>query len=339
MSASQCKTKKRVSLQDLNTMAVPALAAEYIAVESADVLVPAIEYTEKYSIPFMVLGEGSNTIFEKDFHGLVLRMCIKGIETVSQDSESVRIRVGAGESWHQLVRHTVEKNWYGFQNLALIPGTVGAAPVQNIGAYGVELSSTVVAVELFDVQKKTLDWISNQECEFGYRDSRFKHDWANKKIITRVEFQLSKVPLFSLDYPQLKQNLGAHPTLKQVFDTVVSIRSAKLPDPKKLPNSGSFFKNPVVSKSQYSELLVQYPELVSFKQGNDYKLAAAWLIDQAGWKQREYDGVRVHDKQALVIINPHKKAGRSILKLARLIKEDVFNRYGITLEIEPKVIS
>lgn len=328
-------------------MAAPAFAKELITVTSLKELRAAIQYAHANTTPFIVLGEGSNTVFVGDYAGLVIRVALKGIELVMQDSESVTVKVQAGENWHTFVEQCVANEWHGLENLALIPGTVGAAPIQNIGAYGVEVKDRIYSVDVLDVDSAHLETVCAVDCDFAYRESRFKHEWAGNKIVTAVTFSLHKSPKsLVLSYPALEQRLqkltSADGTSvispKDIFNAVVALRSEKLPLPKDIPNSGSFFKNPVVNEATHKQLIKRHPGLVSFAFAKDYKLAAAWLIESAGWKNKKIDGIQVHRHQALVITNPHAQDGVAIEHFARLIQNDIKERFDVWLEIEPRLI-
>jgi UDP-N-acetylmuramate dehydrogenase len=284
-----------------------------------------------------VLGEGSNTVLKSDFAGLVILNRMMGIEIDYESSEVVEITVGAGENWHQLVDYTVQKKWGGLENLALIPGLVGAAPIQNIGAYGVELKDSLLEVLCVDRASGECFSLSNEECHFAYRDSIFKQLLCDKVVITAVRFRLFKDTARTLSYPALEAEVGVDTSLRNVFETVCAIRRQKLPDPNTIPNAGSFFKNPVVSASQHTQLKQRYPDLVSFEFGTGYKLAAAWLIDRAGWKKKSLDDVHVHQHQALVICNPMHRSGQAVLALAFSIQQDIRQHFGVELEIEPRI--
>lgn len=335
-----------VELQSLNTLAIPARAAYFCEVDSVAALSGVLSWWKEQQklrsepLPIMPLGGGSNIVLAEDFPGLVIRIAITGRDLIEEDEESLWVKVGAGENWHNWVEHCMGFHYWGLENLALIPGTVGAAPIQNIGAYGVELCdyfSELSAVEIASGMAITFD---RDACKFGYRDSVFKQHLRDKYIITSVTFKLRQEPKLVCDYPGLKTHFEAmaveQPTPHQLFDAVCQIRASKLPDPVDIPNAGSFFKNPVVSEEQYLKLQHELEGLVGYSVGNDYKLAAGWLIDQAGWKGRRLGDVGVHDRQALVLIN-QGGSGADILALARQIQVDISARYGVLLEIEPRV--
>ena len=325
------------SLQPYNSMAVSVNAHALTRVESVSELQCALAYANENTLPVLVLGEGSNTILQKDYAGLVILNRIKGIELISQDNESVTVSVGAGENWHDFVEFSVNKGWFGLENLALIPGLVGASPIQNIGAYGVEVKDTLESVDFIRIADYQQRRLSNEECDFAYRESCFKQKLADKVVITSVVFRLSKIANVDIRYPALSDQLPSNPTPRDVFNAVVNVRKAKLPLPKDIPNTGSFFKNPVVSDEQHKKLKNKYPDLISYEVGDEFKLAAGWMIERAGWKKRDLNGVTVHAKQALVVINPERRSGQCIIDFAEQIKDDIKNKFDVALEIEPRI--
>ena len=336
------KIEHDVSLQPFNTMAVDASTKFMVAVDSVLQLKDALAWAEQRELPVLVLGGGSNTIFQSDYPGLVILNRIKGIELLSETEDSVVLKVGAGENWHQLVEYSVKQAWHGLENLALIPGLVGAAPIQNIGAYGVEISQSLQTVDYVDIYSKAEHQLANTDCEFAYRDSIFKRQLLDKVVITAMTVELKKHADLNLSYPALQIYLDQanikSPQQLDVYNAVCDIRSRKLPSPDVIPNAGSFFKNPLVSDEKFAELKQQFPELVSFQVAGGHKLAAAWLIENAGWKQQVIDGVSVHQDQALVIINPLRLKGETIVNLAQCILSDIKVRYRVVLEIEPRLI-
>ncbi len=337
---SQTKSLKAdwFDLSTYNTLAVPAKAKQLRVVASAPELVSQLQQAQVRSESSLILGEGSNSVFVDDYDGTVIVNRIRGVELVSDTQEHVLLNVGAGENWHEFVAYTVSQGWYGLENLALIPGSVGAAPIQNIGAYGAEVKSSITQLEVYDSERDLFETIAADACEFGYRDSRFKHDWSGRKIITAVQFRLRKHADLNVSYPALRDHLSDSPTLKEVFKGVVAIRREKLPSPDELPNAGSFFKNPIIDGEALARLRREYPDVVSFAHGDQFKVAAAWLIDQAGWKSKSINEVSVHQRQALVLVNPERKSGSAILAFARAVQRDVCARYSIELEIEPRLI-
>ena len=327
-----------VSLQPYNTLAVPAKAAYLSRCNSLKQLITSVDFAKRKALPILVLGEGSNTVFSSDFDGLIILNRLTGITLLSEDVDSVTIEVAAGENWHDFVRYSLEQAWYGLENLALIPGLVGAAPIQNIGAYGVEVKDCIDAVHYLELESQHSLVLTNTECEFAYRDSIFKHQLVGKGIITAVVFRLSKLAVLNLSYPVLAERFDQSANPLEVFNAVCEIRASKLPMPEDIPNAGSFFKNPAVDQNTYTRLKVAFPSLVAFPlDGGGAKLAAAWLIDQCGWKDKSVEGVYVHRDQALVVVNPNHKCGDAILNLATAIQADVESTYGVSLEIEPRV--
>lgn len=327
-------------LQPHNTLAIPAIAKVLAEVTSIDELKEAVVYAHDQKLRILILGEGSNTVFAGHFNGLVILNRLMGIEVLESKTESVTVKVSAGENWHKLVEYSVDRQWYGLENLALIPGLVGAAPIQNIGAYGAEVKDSIVQVDVLDIATGLSKVLANNECQFAYRDSIFKHRLADQVIISAVTFRLSRGQRSNCNiaYPALSSRFSQPPTPKQVFDAVCEIRSSKLPAPQQIPNAGSFFKNPIVSAEHHSVLAKVHPGLVSFSVRDGYKLAAGWLIEQAGWKNIDYDGVSVHQEQALVLINPQRRSARQVLKFAHAIQKDIEAKFSVTLEIEPRVV-
>lgn len=332
-----------VDLQRFNTLAVKAKARYFYTVTNMGELKALLAwFNDQNNLSLLILSGGSNIILSGDFDGLVIRMAILGREELDVNADSVLLRFGGGESWPSLVQQCTEEGFYGIENLALIPGCIGAAPIQNIGAYGVELCDTfesLVAVEISTGQPRVFD---RQACQFSYRDSVFKHQFKDQFIITSVTLRLSRHPSCAVDYPALKDYLSergiVNPKPQEVFDAVCAVRQRRLPDPAVTPNVGSFFKNPIIDADQYRQLQGEYPGVVGFDMPNQtVKLAAAWLIDQAGWKGYESNGVAVHDQQALVLTNPGGVNGEAVMQLARRIQVDILERFGVALEPEPRI--
>jgi len=293
--------------------------------------------------PKLFLGCGSNILFAGNFDGLVVKNDILGKEIVYEDDEVVHLKAGAGENWHQLVLYTLDKGWAGIENLSLIPGTTGAAPIQNIGAYGVELEQVFVCLEAFNIATGKVETFTKEQCEFGYRNSIFKNELKGKYLICSVTLSLSKNPRVNLSYRTLadyiKQKGLNNPTPKQVSDAVIEIRSSKLPDPNELGNCGSFFKNPVISKNKFEHLQNEYPEVPHYPaSGNLVKVPAGWLIEKTGWKGKRDGNAGTYPKQALVIVNYGEDDGKKIWQLAKQIRKDVKKEFGIELETEVNVI-
>jgi UDP-N-acetylmuramate dehydrogenase len=331
------------SLQAHNTFALPSAARYFVEVTDENELCEACFFSDEKKLPLLMLGEGSNIVLRGDFPGLVVKNVVRGIVCVAEDDARVMLDIGAGENWHALVCHALAHHWYGLENLALIPGTVGAAPVQNIGAYGVEIEQFLVSVRAWDTQCHEWKVLSKMDCHFSYRDSVFKRE-PGRYLISRVQLRLWRQPQASLRYQALQDFLRQRHakdtfTPQEVFDAVVALRQSRLPDPAVLPNAGSFFKNPVVSMAHYQSLLEQFPALVSYPVDETHrKLAAAWLIDQAGWKGASAGRVAVHDRQALVLVNCGGATGEELLSFAYKIAADVGQHYGVELEIEPAVV-
>jgi UDP-N-acetylmuramate dehydrogenase len=330
--------RQNISLKPFNTLALSSHAAFYCEIHGNEDIQEAQEFAEKKQLPFLVLGEGSNIVLAGDFSGLVLHIKSQGISFSRKDDEII-VDVAAGENWHSFVKYSLSQQWYGLENLALIPGTVGAAPIQNIGAYGLEVAQKIVSVTGWSIDQKTWITLSNTECEFSYRDSVFKHRLKDRFIVSSVRFSLSLTARPILQYPALRERFDHIDSVNPVdiASTVESIRKEKLPDPALLPNAGSFFKNPLVSADYYQELKKTYPLIPGYIQADGVKIPAAWLIDQAGWKGYRNPYVGIHDKQALVLINHDNATGQDVLDLASQIREDIHKRYGIELEIEPRV--
>jgi UDP-N-acetylmuramate dehydrogenase len=332
------------SLKAHNTLALDQRARFFSAVCTEDELTEALAFARQHQLPWKVIGAGSNLVLSRDFPGLVIQNCIKGIHLIKEEEQSFLVEVGAGENWHNFVCQALEQGWHGLENLALIPGTVGAAPVQNIGAYGVELCDVFHSLRALDTHTDSWVTLDLAACDFSYRDSLFKKQ-PDRFVITRVCFRFQKDAPINIQYQQLADYLldqyGTLETLtrRQILQAVVAIRSSKLPDPEKIPNVGSFFKNPLVSEDQRNALLKSHPQLVSYLSADrQYKLAAAWLIDQAGWKGKQRERVGVHQQQALVLVNRGNARGEDVLALAHAIQQDIKNRFAVSLEIEPVII-
>ena len=333
--------REAVDLQPFNTLALHARAQYFCEASHPDEWQAALQFARQQQLPLLVLGEGSNMVFTRDYPGLVLRLMDQSIRIEQEDDEHVQVRVGAGLLWRHWVETALSRGWYGLENLALIPGTVGAAPVQNIGAYGVEVSRFIESVSAVHHHSGEQQVFEREQCRFAYRDSVFKQPEGKGYIITSVVLRLSKRERVLADYATVQQWLqqrGWHhaPTAKQVFDAVCDIRRSRLPDPNVLPNVGSFFKNPQVDVSQFSQLQSRYPELAFYPgEHGRIKLAAAWLIDQLGWKGRCMGDACVHDKQALVLVNRGAASAEEVMALARAITDDVYAHFGVQLEPEP----
>lgn len=328
-----------VSLQSFNTLSVPSTADYYVSAVNVEQIKQALVWAKEHKQDVLVLSGGSNIVLQGDFKGLCLRIDTQGIDCKTTQNNTILVTAAAGENWHDFVRFCLQTGAYGLENLALIPGCVGAAPVQNIGAYGVEIKDFMVSLAAICRDTGELRRFSRDECGFAYRDSVFKNAYRDQFIITGVTFELPTIPAPNLSYSALAQALADKqpPTPEDVYAAVVAMRSAKLPHPDDIANVGSFFKNPIVTQSRFSELQLKFPNAVGFPDPEGIKLAAGWLIDNAGWKGVIEDGVGVHKNQALVITNPGKSDGHKVVELAKRIQTDVEQRYGVILEIEPRV--
>lgn len=331
-----------LSLQSRHTFALPVMARDIIEIEKAEQLTQI-----DFNVPFMILGEGSNTVFLNDYSGLVISMKNKGIEK-KVDNEFIYLNVSAGENWHELVCSTLADNILGLENLALIPGSVGAAPVQNIGAYGVEVRQFIEYVTGYDINQKRFYTLTNEECEFAYRESIFKDELNKKFIITEVGFKFNKLWLPELSYGPLKQiSLTGNNAedAKSIFEQIVSIRQEKLPDPNKTPNAGSFFKNPIIKEIQLIDLKKAYPDIPNYPVGlnahnvNEFKLAAGWLIDKAQLKGFRVAGIEVNPLQALVLLNHGNSTGDDITKMILTIQKTIREKFSVELEHEVRIIN
>lgn len=330
------------SLRHLNTFGIEARAAAYVRIENVDQLRAVQADPALMRLPRLVLGGGSNLLLTGDFDGLVLHMANLGIAVTGEDADHVVVTAQAGESWHGFVQWTLAHDLPGLENLSLIPGSVGASPIQNIGAYGSELVDCFHSLRAFDLASGEILSLQKQDCAFGYRDSVFKHALRDRAVIIDVTFALPKRWQPNLRYAELAAELAGRgivsPTAKDISEAVIAIRTRKLPDPAQIGNAGSFFKNPVVSDGQRNALLSEFPALVSYPQPDgSYKLAAGWLIDQCGWKGRSLGAAGVHEKQALVLVNRGGATGADMLALAERITADVRDKFGVELQAEPVI--
>lgn len=330
------------SLKPFNTLAVEARAVRFTEARSDQDVIDALAEAQRLNVPLWVLGGGSNLVLTGDVDALVLRMVTLGIQIMEDDGDRVVVEAAAGEPWHPFVLHCLGLGLSGLENLSLIPGTVGAAPIQNVGAYGVEIKDVFAGLAALDRETGSIVEFDLPACEFGYRESVFKRQ-AGRYIILRVRFQLRRSVNLRLDYGPVRQWLQQHaiqsPTPSDVSHAIIAIRSEKLPDPKALGNVGSFFKNPLVSQSTADSLRERYPDLVAFPQeSGQVKLAAGWLIERAGWKGYRKGDAGVHRLQALVLVNYGHATGKQIVELAHEIQSDIAERFGVQLEVEPNII-
>ena len=327
----------------LNTFGIDVKAKYFTSINTVNELIE-IKKSEKFKDhELLILGGGSNILFTKDFNGLVILNNIKGKEIVDQNDDSIILKIGAGENWHELVMYCVDNGWGGIENLSLIPGNTGTAPMQNIGAYGVEIKETFVELEALEISSGKIVKFSNSECEFGYRESVFKNKMKNKYIILNITLELNKNPILNINYGDIKAILETKkietPKIKDVSNAIISIRQRKLPDPKKIGNSGSFFKNPIIDINLLKLIEGKYPNVVSYKiNENKFKIAAGWMIEKAGWKGKKFNNFGVHENQALVLVNYGLANGKEIFNLSEKIILDIKEKFGITLEREVNII-
>jgi UDP-N-acetylmuramate dehydrogenase len=340
--------KNDISLLPYNTFGINVNAAHLFFLRTPESLreilaLPDFSDMSHNMTDLLVLGGGSNVLFTHDFKGVVIKNEIKGIRILKEDKKFVFLEAGSGETWQDLVDFAVGKKLAGIENLTLIPGTVGAAPVQNIGAYGVEAADVIDSVRAFHLEKKEWMTLDNRECEFGYRDSIFKRELKNRVVNCSVVFRLSKTRDLRLDYGGIREELDKRnvsgPTLEDISTIVAGIRRSKLPDPAILGNAGSFFKNPLLDESEFQVLSGSFPMLKSYRQGDLYKISAGWLIEQAGWKGYRSGDAGCYDKQALILVNYGNAKGEDVLALSEKIQKSVFYKFGITLEREVNLIS
>ncbi len=335
--------QQRASLREFNTFGLPALAATLVRIGAEADVRRVLDDAELGRAPKFVLGGGSNVVFTRDVPGVVLKVEIMGRRLVRQDSDAWIVEAGAGEPWPDFVAWTLDQGLPGLENLALIPGSVGASPVQNIGAYGVELKDRFEALDAVDLVTGRSVTLTAAECHFGYRDSVFKGLLAGKSLITRVRFRLPRPWQPALGYLELERKMAdtgnTSPDARTIFDWICAVRRAKLPDPAVIGNAGSFFKNPVVSAEQCRDIIGRDPEIVHYPMPDGtVKLAAGWLIDACGWKGKTVGHAGVYERQALVLVNRGGANGAEVVTLARAIQESVYGRFGIRLEPEPVIV-
>lgn len=335
--------KENVSLKLYNTFGIAAYARYFTEVHTVAELQELLNNPTYRNTQKLILGGGSNILFTQDFDGLVIKISIKGISVIKEDADHVWLKVGAGEVWHELVMYCIEHHYAGLENLSLIPGTVGAAPMQNIGAYGVEIKETFDSLEAVHMATGSLRVFTNESCVFGYRESVFKKELKGQYIITNVTLKLNKVPAFNTSYGAITETLQAMDvkelSIRSVSDAVIHIRRSKLPDPSQIGNAGSFFKNPEISKTDYEALKAQYPSIPGYVTGTDtVKVPAGWLIEQAGWKGKQVGNTGVHKNQALVLVNYGSAQGSEIKALSEEVQKSVHGKFGIWLQAEVNMI-
>lgn len=334
--------QENYSLKKLNTFGIEASAKYFVECNTLNQFEETLSDSKFLAEQKLILGGGSNLLFTKNFDGLVLKNNLKGIELVKEDADFYYVKSAAGEVWHQFVMHCIEHNYAGLENLSLIPGNVGASPMQNIGAYGVEIKDCFYELEALHITEKKIKTFNNTECKFGYRESVFKRELKNQFIIISVTFKLSKKPNLNTSYGAIEKELetmGASATIQNISKAVCNIRSSKLPNPAEIGNAGSFFKNPEVSLNQYNQLKTDFPTIVGYELENgNVKLAAGWLIEQSGWKGKTFGDAGVHKLQALVLVNYANAKGSEIYDLSTKILESVKSKFGVELEREVNII-
>lgn len=332
------RVTENVSLKPYNTFGIDVKARWMAPFASADELADLTQWAGRRSL--LVLGGGSNVLFTRDIDGVVMLNEVKGIDLISEDEEYVYVRAGAGENWNGLVQYCIGRDWAGLENLSLIPGNVGAAPMQNIGAYGVEIRDLFWELEAWSLQERRVVTFTVNDCEFGYRESVFKRRLRGQFVILNVVLRLRKVPIFHTSYGAIREELGdREPGIRAISEAVIRIRQSKLPDPSKIGNAGSFFKNPTVPATTFQELKRQHPGIVGHPtESGDIKLAAGWLIEQSGWKGVRRGDAGIHAKQALVLVNYGKATGEELYTLSEEVLHSVQHLFGVTLEREVNII-
>ena len=334
--------RENVSLQPHNTFGIETKARFMAKVKSIDDILSVLRDESVNQLPRLILGGGSNILLTQDFDGLVILNQLTGISLIEEDENSVLVEVGAGEVWHDLVMHCVKNGWGGIENLSLIPGSVGAAPMQNIGAYGVEIKDIFQQLTALNLKTFESRIFTNQECEFGYRESVFKRALKGQFMILLVQLKLSKNSILNTSYGAIETELASreinNPTIADVSQAVINIRQSKLPDPKNLGNAGSFFKNPVIEKTMFEKLQNKFPSIPNYPAPNGIKLAAGWLVEQCGWKGKRIGNCGSHKDQALVLVNYGDSNGSEIFDLSEQIMQSVLDKFGIQLEREVNVV-
>lgn len=336
--------KENVSLKPYNTFGVEAIAKYFAVASNQDEVREILNWTKENNEKILLLSGGSNMLIVNDWDGLALKIEMHGIEIVESNEDEAIVKVNSAEVWNDFVQWCIERDLGGLENLSLIPGRAGTAPIQNIGAYGVEIKDTMTELTALEIATGQLRTFTNEQCKFGYRDSVFKNELKGQYLILDVSFKLTKKNhKLHTEYGAIRNELAQmgieNPTIKDVAQAVIKIRQSKLPDPKKIGNSGSFFKNPVIDQKLFDELKLKFPEIVGYPSGDDkVKVAAGWLIENAGWKGKRFEDAGVHKDQALVLVNYGNATGKEIYDLSEKIIQDIFEKYNIHLEREVNVI-
>ncbi len=337
---------KNASLKDLNTFGVEATTKYFAEIHTLDDIEALLEWKSQHDLPTLLLGGGSNVLFKSNYEGLAAKVCLMGQDITEEDEHFYYVSVAGGENWHDFVRWTVEQGIAGLENLSLIPGTVGAAPIQNIGAYGVELSDHFHSLQAVDLETGNIHEFDKNHCQFGYRDSFFKSQALDKLLITSVSFALPKKSIWKTDYAGVREALkGVKPSAQLISDTIISLRQRKLPDPEKIGNAGSFFKNPVMSLEKWEAIKADNPNVPGYTQdalqadgSPSMKTSAAWLIDYCGWKGHRQGDAGVSEMHALVIVNYAQATGDELWSVAQEVITSVEGMFGLSLEPEPRVL-
>lgn len=336
--------KENVSLKPYNTFGVEAITKYFAVASNQDEVREILNWTKENNQKILLLSGGSNMLIVNDWDGLALKIEMHGIEIVESNEDEAIVKVNSAEVWNDFVQWCIERDLGGLENLSLIPGRAGTAPIQNIGAYGVEIKDTMTELTALEIATGQLRTFTNEQCKFGYRDSVFKNELKGQYLILDVSFKLTKRNhKLHTEYGAIRNELAQmgieNPTIKDVAQAVIKIRQSKLPDPKKIGNSGSFFKNPIIDQKLFNELKLKFPEIVGYPSGDDkVKVAAGWLIENAGWKGKRFGDAGVHKDQALVLVNHGNATGKEIYDLSEKIIQDIFEKYNIQLEREVNVI-
>ena len=336
------RDERNYSLKAHNTFGIDAKCSRFIEFEDEEEAIEVARILRESATPYIIIGGGSNLLLTKDFDGIVVRSGIKGY-CFEEDTTCERMTCGSGEVWDDMVATSIKAGYYGMENLSLIPGDVGASAVQNIGAYGVEASDLILCVWMIEISTGKPWMITNEDCEYGYRQSRFKQDWKNRFLITRVAYGLKRTFQPHLDYGNIRQELERRgiqePTAQQLREVIIDIRNAKLPDPKVEGNAGSFFMNPIVTRQKYEMLAAQYPAMPHYEvDASHEKIPAGWMIEQCGWKGKSLGRAGVHDKQALVLVNRGGATGAEIVALCDAIRQDVKEKFDIDIHPEVNIV-
>lgn len=334
--------QENISLKPFNTFGLDKKARFFTSVNSREQLIESLIWSRNRGLGVFILGGGSNILLTQDVNSLVIKIEIAGIEVVDENDDHVWVKVGAGENWHSFVTYAIAQGWAGIENLSLIPGTVGASPMQNIGAYGVEIKDVFHSLRALNRANLEQKEFTKEECKFGYRESVFKNELLGQYIITSVTFQLNKKPEFNIEYGTIQETLqesgNEELSIQAISDAVIKIRQSKLPDPKEIGNAGSFFKNPTISIEDWEALKESFPNIPGYDVPEGKKVPAAWLIEQSGWKGKRFGETGVHAKQPLVLVNYGNSKGNDIKELAENIQASVFEKFGITLKAEVNFI-